>query len=77
MAKKQNNTEAASPEATENQFPADIGIATEAELQGLKEYNPFAAIPCFVPGKNLEEGMTLTGRVKLTKRVYSDRKSVV
>lgn len=53
---------------------SDIGQGEITNLPGkVAAFDAFESVPTFVPGKNLEEGMTLRGRFKLTKRVYSEK----
>jgi hypothetical protein len=73
MAKKEKNT--ITDEGTARaEMPSDIGQGDFSNLPAqVTDFNAFENIPCFVPGKNLEEGMTLKGRFRLTKRVFSEK----
>lgn len=60
---------------TENTLVAgkDIGVVDASLAKSLKKLDPMEEIPSFVPGKNLEVGMSLAGRYLHTKRVYSEK----
>ena len=72
MAKAKKDDQATDT-AVNQQIPADLGAADETVMNSLQAYDPYATIPTFVPGKNFEEGMTLVGRVKHTRRVFSNK----